>query len=76
MHRRAGQFYFYGMAGRLALRPLPIPNLREIHAEFPDILLVLDELIPHHLNQERAPVPQLGQAVDDIHHQEIGRAHV
>ena len=45
------------MAGRLALRPLPIPNLRQIHAEFPDILFVLDELIPHHLNQERAPVP-------------------
>ena len=30
---------------------------------------MLDELIPHHLNQERATVPQLGQTIDHIHHQ-------
>ena len=30
---------------------------------------MLDELIPHHLDQERPSVPQLGQTIDHIHHQ-------
>ena len=31
-----------------------------------DILLVLHQLVPHELDQERAPVAQLGQTLDGV----------
>ena len=53
----------------MLLLPLPVADLGQILTVFGDILLVLNELIPHLLQQIGTAVAQLGQMLDHIHHQ-------
>ena len=57
----AGHFYFADKSGSLnslAVVPLPLPDLRQVHAVILDILAVLHQLVVHPLDQIGPPVTQ------------------
>ena len=49
--------------------PLPVPDFRHVLAVLVDVLLVLDELVLHHLLQVGPLGAQLRQAIDHVLHQ-------
>ncbi|CAN4025065.1 Translation initiation factor 2, partial [Dysosmobacter welbionis] len=68
----AGHFYFADKSGSLnslAVVPLPLPDLRQVHAVILDILAVLHQLVVHPLDQIGPPVTQGVQPLDHVDHQ-------
>ena len=54
---------------RSVLIPFPVPDLRHVLAVFVDVLIVLDELVMHHLLQVCPLGAQLRQAIHHVLHQ-------
>jgi Tfp pilus assembly protein FimV len=49
-----------------SVAPFPVADLRQVLAVLVDVLLVLDQLVPHHLLQVGALGAQLRQAIDHV----------